>query len=156
MLPRRILVFSLAVAFIGVGWLPLLLGQTAQDAALQLVEKRAVRFLEAISSGKSASAFQELLAGSRLAGQTEAVQTLVEQTDQLVAHYGGYRGVERIAQAVLGQDLVVVRYLYKCENYPVVWTFAFYRTPSTGAAFEGDTWRVVSVRFDTNLDKLLP
>ncbi len=156
MFSRRILVFSLAAAVVAIGWFPLLLGQTTQDAGLQQVEKRAVRFLEAISSGNSASAFQELLAGSRLAGQTEAVQTLVEQTNQLATRYGDYRGVERIAQVSLGQDLVVLRYLYKCENYPVVWTFAFYRTPSASGALASDTWRVVSVRFDTNLDNLLP
>ena len=48
-----------------------------------------------------------------------------------------------------------MRYLYKCENFPVVWHFTFYRTPGAGdARAKGAAWRVVAVRFDTELEQL--
>ena len=84
---------------------------------------------------------------------------MVENTGRLEKHYGRYQGFEQIAAKRIGNDLVLLKYLYKCENLPVVWYFAFYRTPAsatttTTAAAKDGTWRIVMVRFDTKLEAL--
>jgi hypothetical protein len=55
--------------------------------------------------------------------------------------------------APIGRDLVLLRYLYKGENFPVVWYFTFYRTTAAGETGPG-TWRTIAVRFDTDLELL--
>jgi hypothetical protein len=112
-------------------------------------------FLEEVKSGKSEAAYAKLLAGSQLLTQTEALKKQVAKTDELAALYGQYKGFERIADRRVGNDLVLLRYLYKCERFPVVWYFAFYRTPEPAAPTqENGDWRVILVRFDTNLEAL--
>ena len=60
--------------------------------------------------------------------------------------------------AALGKDLVLLRYLYKCDNFPVVWHIAYYRDqrePRLGEASNGESSRVISIRFDTDLEALV-
>jgi len=131
----------------------------AQDAAapaadeLAALEARANRFLETVSMDQPQLAFTELLDGSPLAQQAEALETLVEKTERLDEKYGKYRSFERIAVKPIGRDLVLMHYLYKCEVFPVVWRFTFYRTASAGDTSPA-TWRVITVRFDTDLERL--
>jgi len=50
---------------------------------------------------------------------------------------------------------VFLRYLYKCEDFPVVWTFGFYRPISRPDTPPDETaWRVILVRFDTEVEQL--
>jgi len=123
------------------------------DETIAALEARVADFLEGVSGGPPQSAYDELLAGSELLKQKEALVELVKQTAELDGKYGRYKGFERIAARRIGRDLVLMRYLYKCENFPVVWYFAFYRTAGEGLTENGD-WRAVIVRFDTNLELL--
>ena len=123
------------------------------DETIKDLDAKVADFLEGVSGGPAQNAYTELLAGSELLKQTEALAELVKQTGELDGKYGRYKGFERIAAKRVGKDLVLMRYLYKCENFPVVWYFAFYRTGSEGLGESGD-WRAVIVRFDTNLELL--
>jgi hypothetical protein len=127
----------------------------AKDPTLAVLEARASQFLEGVSLSQSQTACQELLAGSPLLKQTEALKSLVEKTKELEKKYGHYRAFEQIAAKHVGSDLVVLKYLYKCEQLPVVWYFTFYRTSAPGEAPpEKDAWRVITVRLDTELEAL--
>ena len=132
------------------------LGQGAPaelDDTILALDARVADFLEGVSGGPAQNAYAELLAGSELLKQKEALDELVKKTAELEGKYGRYKGFERIAARRVGKDLVLMRYLYKCENFPVVWYFAFYRPGSAGPAENAD-WRAVIVRFDTNLELL--
>jgi hypothetical protein len=90
-----------------------------------------------------------------LAKQDKALKQLTDKTKQLQTEYGRYRGYEQIAAKRIGEDLVLLRYLYKCEHFPVVWYFTFYRTSTPGEPLRGSgDWRVITVRFDTKLELL--
>jgi len=119
------------------------------------LDARVTRFLEAVSMGQPRDAYTELLTGSPLLKQEKALAQLVEQTTKLAENekYGPYRQHERVGLKTVGRDLALLRYLYKCENYPVVWHFTFYRTASSGSA-AAPSWRVIIVRFDTDLELL--
>ncbi len=143
----------LSIAFVTGRPVPVQGASTEPDETIAALEARVADFLEGVSSGPPQSAYDELLAGSELLKQKEALAELVKQTAELDGKYGRYKGFERIAARRIGRDLVLMRYLYKCENFPVVWYFAFYRTVGESPAENGD-WRAVIVRFDTNLELL--
>jgi hypothetical protein len=132
-------------------------GASAQET-VDLKDKLAARvsqFLEGVARGETQAAYEELLRGSQLITQTKAVEALVAKTAQIPEQYGKYRAFEPVDSKQIGSDLVLMRYLYKCENFPVVWYFTFYRTPApVELAAENGTWRVITVRFDTRLDQL--
>jgi len=131
------------------------LAQPPADADLDKLQSRVGVFLEGVSRGTTKTAYDQLLAGSALLKQTEAVESLVRKTDELKDRYGRYVEFEPIASRRVGKDLVLLRYLYKCERFPVVFYFTFYRTPRTDApADKTGNWRVIIVRFDTELELL--
>ncbi len=125
------------------------------DVELVALDEKVQLFLEGVSLGEIQNAYDELLAGSRLMQQDEAIKKLVTQTSELETRFGEYRSFEQIAAKRIGRDVVLLRYLYKCEHFPVVWYFAFYRTPPRGeTAAENGNWRIIVVRFDTDLERL--
>jgi hypothetical protein len=131
------------------------LAQEPSDAEVDKLEARASQILESVSLGTTKTAYEQLLAGSPLLKQTEAVEDLVRKTEQLNDRYGQYVEFEPIASRRVGRDLVLLRYLYKCESFPVVFYFTFYRTPRTDMPAEkSNNWWVIIVRFDTELELL--
>jgi hypothetical protein len=114
------------------------------------------RSTNASNSTQLQSAFQQLLQSSPLAAQTASLSGLTEKTLDLKTKYGEFRTWERIAAKRVGNDVVVLRYLYKCASYPVVWHVTYYRPPpASGSTLTTDeTWRVIAVRFDTDLEAL--
>jgi hypothetical protein len=129
-----------------------------EDKLLIALAERIDRFFESVSSGQAQTAYVNLLAGSPLLKQNEQVAALVRKTAEIDKTFGAYRGFEQILARRVGKDLVLMRYLYKCENFPIVWYVAFYRDqrePSPGSSSNGvDSWRAISIRFDTDLDAL--
>jgi len=136
-------------------WAIALLGQEGVNetgTTIETLDGKVRQFLEGISAGETQSAYDELLINSRLASQEQALADLIDKTKQL-DKFGEYRAFEQIAAKRLGKDLVLLKYLYKCEDFPVVWYFSFYRTSVAGATEPGK-WRIITVRFDTNLERL--
>ncbi len=162
MLCKHMLMIVLTMSLLLIAVVDVSQGQEASaapDPILVTLDARVSQFLEGVSLGQVKSAYQELLAGSQLLKQTDSIKKLGEKTNRLEKHYGRYRAFEQIVAKRIGNDLVLLKYLYKCENFPVVWYFAFYRTPTsatttTTAAAKDDTWRAIMVRFDTKLEAL--
>ncbi|MBX7166026.1 MAG: hypothetical protein K1X74_06725 [Pirellulales bacterium] len=119
------------------------------------VTERIELFFRDISADRVRDAFTGLLAGSPLAKQTAAVDALVTKTPELARLYGPARNFEQITARRIGTDVLVLKYLYKCETFPVVWYFTVYRTfDRTAAANDPGRWIVVAVRFDTEIERL--
>jgi hypothetical protein len=116
---------------------------------------KVMRFLEGIANGDEANAFSELLVGSQLLEQDGAVRDLVDKSKDIVMRYGTHRESEQVSAKRIGKDLVLMKYLFKCERFPLVWYFAYYRDFSRSGATSGDDhWVVISVRFDTQVELL--
>jgi hypothetical protein len=124
------------------------------DPVVAKLNDRVLRFLNEIAERRETDAFRDLLSGSQLAEQTAAVKTLVDRSKELAERYGAYRESEAVGGKRVGKDLVLLKYLYKCEKFPVVWRIAYYRDASRTTANSDDAWVVISVRFDTQLDQL--
>ena len=118
------------------------------------LEKRVERFFAQVASNNVSGAYLELL-DSKLIGSKEERGLLEEETAKIESVYGTYRGYERVYAKQVGNDLVFMKYLYKCSRFPVLWHLTFYRSP-TGSELASDngTWQVVSIRFDTDLEVL--
>lgn len=126
-----------------------------KDPVLAALESRVSQFLEGVSLGQTQAALQELLAGSPLLKKTDALKELIAKTNELETKYGKYRAFEELSARRVGEDLVLMKYLYKCDNFPVVWHFCFYRTPTpVETPAKPGAWNVVTVRFDTDLEAL--
>jgi hypothetical protein len=98
-------------------------------------------------------AVRSLVADGPLRERTEEVARLVDQAAKLELRYGPYRGRDSIDAKNVGADLILLRYLYKAEKFPVVWEFTFYRTDSA-AGIKRD-WSLIALKFDTKLDGIL-
>ncbi|MEX2113607.1 MAG: hypothetical protein WD845_10505 [Pirellulales bacterium] len=133
--------------------------QDSEDVADPVViklDQRVLRFLDAVSTTEADDAFDNLLVGSPLLKQTDALESLTKTSSDVTTRYGAYRGSEQLSAKRVGKDLVLMKYLFKCEQFPLVWYFVFYRDFSrqnNGNAID-DPWIVISVRFDTQVELL--
>ena len=98
-------------------------------------------------------AFTALLGKGPLKNKTEELTGLIDKAGKLEMRYGRYAGHDVASVKTVGNDLVILRYLYKGERFPVVWHFYYYR-PSSGAMPSSKDWNLIEIRFDTNLDGL--
>ncbi len=128
------------------------------DRVIELLNPRVSQFFEEVSQNSTSAepAFHNLLLGGRLAAESETdkVVALAAKASELTNRFGEYRGYDRIQAKRIGEDLVLMKYLYKCEHFPVVWYFTFYRAPGDLGSENADAWRVIIVRFDTELELL--
>ena len=128
---RRI-AMCLCLLLLCLGQPRLLPAQGTSDPDIDALDRRVKQFLEGVSADDAQAAYQQLLAGSQFAKQTEAVKTLVDKTRELKTKYGDCRNFEQVAVKRVGKDVVVLKYLYQCEHFPVVWHVTFYRSPQRG------------------------
>ena len=125
------------------------------DSALTLLHERTTQFLDAVSLNRTETALKDMISGGPLEKQTEAIKSLSTKIRGLESKYGACRGVDRIDARRLGKDVVLTRYLYKCEKFPVVWYFTYYRDfKRTDLAPETESWILIAVRFDTDIELL--
>jgi hypothetical protein len=99
-------------------------------------------------------ALAEFLADSPLEKQAEAVKALAARAKKLDDDFGEFVSAERVAAKRIGKDLVLMKYLYKAKNHPVVWYFTYYRDFNNADAAETGAWTIIAVRFDTKLELL--
>ena len=97
-------------------------------------------------------AFGTLLGKGPLKGKPE-LTGLITKAGKLEDNYGRYTGHDVASVKTVGSDLVILRYLYKGERFPVVWHFYYYRS-GNGAGIAAKEWNLIEIRFDTNLDGL--
>jgi len=129
--------------------------QPADPVVIKL-DQRVMRFLDAVPTADADEAFDSLLAGSPLLQQADAVETLAKTSTEAMTRYGAYHGSDQLSAKRIGKDLVLMKYLLKCEQFPLVWYFVFYRDFSrqSNTSVIDDPWTVISVRFDTQVEDL--
>jgi len=151
----RTLVFGCCFALAVGGVMPAVAQETV-DPIVKKLDERMGQFLEQVSTKFVAEAYTDLLKGGHLATRAADVTALTEKTEQIQELYGDYLAFDRVYARRVGNDLVFLKYLYKCRYVPVLWHVTFYRAPErneTGPS-SGNNWHVVAIRFDTNLEVL--
>ena len=131
-------------------------GATLIDPAVDLLDDRVQGFFDNLAKEDVAVSvvLDDLLAGGPLADSPDRL-TLIESIGQFDERYGKFVEAELIAANDVGEDVLVMHYLYKGRSFPVVWHFTFYRDFQRLSGAEGfDRWVVIGVRFDTDLEAL--
>jgi len=116
-------------------------------------DSRIQTFFTAIKRGDYTSAFEGLLHQSLLASlDTEQRSKFRSGIDDLEKEFGKLISWERYESKDIGKDIVQVRYIFKYEQHPVIWTFSFYRKPVVAPISGTSTsWVLVGLNFDTEL-----
>jgi hypothetical protein len=133
--------------------------ETTTEEIVAAADLRAKAFLDNLTSKQATveQTYETLLKGGPLASKKQAIETLVTRSAELETKYGKFRASERIEAKRIGADVLILKYLYKCDNFPVVWYFTFYRDQrpaSASATTTTRTWSVIAVRFDTEIELL--
>lgn len=121
---------------------------------------RVEAFFDTLKRGPSAPAFDELLRGSPLgvpeaATQKDALRTTI---DDLAPQFGNILAWERLDIRRIGTHIALVRYVLMYDNHALVWTFTFYRKPSSTPSITISTpnsWVLIELHFDTDMKKQL-
>ena len=119
----------------------------------QELDTRITTFFRTLQTGTSALAFATLLHDSPLSSDSTLVAALVNNVDNMNTQFDGILSWERHPDSkTIGSDIIVIRYILKYNEYPVIWSFAFYRKPPR-TAVTGPTpnWVLVELQFDTKL-----
>jgi len=152
---------ALAVAFLCVVFheretVPKVEAQTtfAPSPDVEALRESIGNFFENLSDPNkgSVAAVEDFLKNSAMseAGKTR----LVDGLKKINGNLGAYVAYEPIGVKSLGNDLVVFRYLYKCQDYPIIWYFTYYR-PRAKSGDATANWSLIGFRYDTNLDAAL-
>ena len=131
------------------------ISRSQDDAKIEPLKRRVNDFFRQLAQEKDpAIAFDRLLEGGPLERHPR-IKVLVEKVANFDSKYGDFSAAVPISERAVGPDqqVVLLKYLYEAQEYPVVWNFTFYRQPASRL---GDTrkWVVVGVRFDTDLEAL--
>lgn len=97
-------------------------------------------------------AFEGLTKNTTLGDNEKLTSGLVDNLKQVSSNFGAYVGYEPVGVKSVGSDLIEFRYLYKCQNHPVVWRFIYYRPRPNSADPTSVSWTLLGVRFDSDLD----
>ncbi|MDR1484771.1 MAG: hypothetical protein LBT09_08110 [Planctomycetaceae bacterium] len=133
---------------------------TAPEPYKELDDRIKLFFDDIIANPTNAAAFDSILATGTLTGGSNLIDTSIAEMktklDDVKTRFGNFKDYEKIDAKPIGKDLVIIRYLLKCELYPVVWTFTFYRRSNPASVLAATTqWQTIGLRFDTNLDILI-
>jgi hypothetical protein len=130
---------------------------SADAAREQELDTRITAFFTTLASGNSSAACEEFLRSSPLGAATSEVTELRNKTEEARTQFGlildweKYKTTERV-----GEDIVVIRYILKYDQYPVIWTFIYYRKPTGALSMPtSNPWVLIDLRFDTNILNIL-
>ncbi|MCL2742899.1 MAG: hypothetical protein FWE67_03515 [Planctomycetaceae bacterium] len=113
-------------------------------------------FFDELISGVSVSRTLDTWMRNNLTGYAAGSPTVEDVKTKLAdvkTKFGEFRAYDRIDVKQIGSDLVIIRYLLKCDFRPVVWTFVFYRQPvfAGSATPSANPFRVLDFRFETDI-----
>ncbi|MGI5831886.1 MAG: hypothetical protein ACOX6D_05050 [Thermoguttaceae bacterium] len=84
--------------------------------------------------------------------KAEMIKTLAGKIEGISGQFGSFVSYELIGTKKIGRDLVVLRYLYKCQNYPIVWYFVFYRPLPADSNTTNKQWQIIHLYYDSQLN----
>jgi len=122
---------------------------TTADSREAERDARIRTFFEFLQAGSISTAFDRFLEHSPLSSaDTVDLRRDVSELNR----FGDILGWERYDTRPVGTSVVVVRYILQYDQYPVIWSFAFYRKPPPRTAITtSNPWVLVELQFDTNL-----
>jgi len=118
------------------------------------LDDRVRAFFDSLQRENLSAAFEGLLVQSPLSSPAAMQQhtDLRNKVAEARNQFGEILNWEKYDTKPIGTDVVIVRYVLKYDQYPVIWTFMFYRKPSSSPGIPNpNRWVVVGLQFDPNL-----
>jgi len=122
----------------------------------QGLDAKILDFFASLKRGNQTLAFEEFLQPSAFStsGAEPQVSELRKEVDKAGKQFGEIQTWERYKVVQIGSDIILVRYILKYDKHPVMWTFLFYRKPSsTPSMTSPSTWELIQLYFDTNFSE---
>jgi len=131
--------------------------QPVADTSRDEFDARILVFFDALAMRNSTSAFNELLRSSPLGtpDASESLTAMQSRIDELQTQFGNILLWEKLDTKRIGSNIVLVRYVLMYDHYPTVWTFTFYRKPTTSTTLTTPGWVLVELHFETDMKSLL-
>ena len=133
------------------------LTSTVDISREQGLDTRIHEFFSSLKRG-SHTAFEELLQTSAYSTSSAEphVTDLRKEVERAGKQFGEIQNWEKYEAKQVGSDIILVRYILKYDQHPVMWTFLFYRKPSsTQSMASPSTWVLIQLYFDTNFSERL-
>lgn len=124
------------------------LNEIETDEALQRLGRRINAFLVSIPKDELDEQFDLLVERSPLRKDEAKLTQLKDAILRETSRYGSFREVETVRLELHGQSVARGVYLYKCQDFPLVFDFTFYRTNAS------DEWALIALRFHLDYEKL--
>jgi hypothetical protein len=105
------------------------------------VQSKIETFMKALVKGQTQSAYFQLLDGTSMGSQKEAIDRFVEATRESVSNYGAFVSYEPILNTQPTENLLLPTYMTFQENKILRWQFVFFR-PS------GSEWVLANIKVD--------
>ncbi len=154
-----------AILFLTFVGLAFALGTTGRAAAqtpaagadVDALRESIGNFFENLSDPNQSArkALEDFAKNSAFGSNEKALTSLADALKNINANFGAYVAYEAIGAKAIGSDLITFRYLYKCQDYPVVWYFTYYRPRAKATDDATTVWTLIGMRFDADLDALL-
>ena len=132
---------------------------SSSPADIEALREQIGNFFENMSDPNKGvnKAVEDFVKNSLIADNERTKARIADGLKAIHQNFGAYVAYEAIGVKNVGTDLVVFRYLYKCQDYPVVWYFTYYRphASSSDPAASQASWNLIGFRYDTNLDAAL-
>ena len=130
---------------------------TGDSAKEQELDNKIQTFFNTLARINAASAFDEVVRPGPLGTPSASAQLndLRNKVEELKSQFGEIVHWERYGAKQIGEDIIVMRYILKYDQYPVIWTFTFYRKPSlTSSINNPNPWGLVGLHFDVDMENL--
>jgi len=119
----------------------------------QELDVRIRDFFSALARRNSASAFDELFRSSPL-GSPDAnvhVDAVRRKVDDFRTLFGDIHSWDKYDTKQVGESILLIRYILKYDDHPVIWEFTFYRKPSAPTSLTAPSWVLIGLHFDTEM-----
>ena len=138
---------------------PNVAAQTGTETDLPALKERVQTFFGTLNTQSIDSyqkAYQSITDGSQT--QENDILEMAKMTDEmitLITRSSSRCSYEFLDNKPVGNDLILMRYLYKSDTHPVIWYFTFYRSQTVARPSDPKAkWNCIGIRFDTDIDSL--
>jgi hypothetical protein len=110
------------------------------------IQEKIGAFFERLQKGEVQPAIEDVIKGGMISQNSQQVQNLVSQINNSISIYGTIRGSSYVKSMNIADSLCKAMFISKHANYPLRWTFIFYKSEAE--------WVLVNIEFDDNVEAL--
>lgn len=103
-------------------------------------------FFQQVQKGELQPALEKITEGGMVGNNEAQLKNLVAQIMNAVNLYGTITSYEYVQSSMVGESLCQAVFLSKNVQYPLRWTFIFYKSTTD--------WILINIEFDDNIEEL--